>query len=364
MTRSKRTRPQQFVPYDYEAVYQEELEREDAALVDDLIRRGARVIYATKRIDAGDQVEIEVFPEFTKRQDVPPEGRRPGYNVLAQRDLKDRNARKYCERLINENFTSRDIWITLTYTNRNLPRTEDEALDNMQKYIKRIAYRRKKLGLPPVRYVYVTEWEEEGKKIRCHHHVVMDGDLSMDEVERAWKLGRRNETRRLDYDENGLSGLAHYITKDPKGKKRWCASKNLKKPVEHKNHQQFGPKKVEKMAKNYDDAVELIQKAAPGCWFKSIERRFNKFNGLFYFYAKLRRQCSPGDLVTVRDAENLGFDGLAIYELISHDCVTAQVRKQGSRGRSYTVPLEQLHLFKKGGKQRRTKQTKRQNSRS
>lgn len=47
-----------------------------------------------------------------------------------------------------------------------------------------------------------------------------------------WKLGRRNQTRRLDYDENGLSGLAHYITKDPKGKKRWCASKNLKKPEE------------------------------------------------------------------------------------------------------------------------------------
>lgn len=246
-----RKKPAPFIPYDYEAAFDRTIDQDDDLFVRELIRKGKRVIYATKRIDAGDQVELEIYPEFVKREDIPAAGRRPGYNAQAQRNLKDKNARKNCERLINTNFTSQDIWATLVYTDRNLPGSMEEALENMQKYIKRINYRRKKLGLPPAKYVYVTEWsEDDNHKIRCHHHIVMDGQLSMDEVESAWKLGRRNQTRRLDYDENGLSGLAHYITKDPKGKKRWCASKNLKKPEERKNHQTFSHNKAKKMAEN------------------------------------------------------------------------------------------------------------------
>lgn len=361
---TRKNRTLRYVDYDYEAAYQEQLKREDAELVDELIRKGTRVIYATKRIDAGDQVEMEIYPEFTKKEDVPEEGRRINYNAQAQRNLKDKNARKNCERLINANFTSQDIWITLTYTNRNLPGSMEEALKNMQRYIKRINYRRKKQGLEPARYVYVTEWSQDEKnRIRCHHHVVMDGDLTMDEVEKAWKLGRRNETRRLDYDENGLSGLACYITKDPQGKKRWCASKNLKKPTEHKNHWQFSPRKVEKMARSYDDAVNMIKAAAPGCWFKSLDTRYNEFNGKFYFYAKLRRMCSPGDVVTIRDAEDLGFDNALAYEITQTDGPNAWVRREGSKGKAYQVPLEQLHLLRKGGKTKCKQQTKRQNSR-
>lgn len=360
---AQKKKRQTYVEYDYESAYQEQLDREDAELVSDLIKKGARCIYATKRIDAGDQVELEVYPEFTRKEDVPEEGRRANYNAQAQRNLKDKNARKNCERLINANFTSQDIWITLTYTDKNLPDSMETALENMQRYIKRINYRRKKQGMEPSRYVYVTEWSQDEKnRIRCHHHVVMDGDLTMDEVEKAWKLGRRNETRRLDYDENGLSGLAHYITKDPQGKKRWCASKNLKKPIEHKNHRQFSPRKVEKMARSYDDAVNMIQAAAPGCWFKSLETRYNEFNGKFYFYAKLRRMCSPGDVVTIRDAEDLGFDNALAYEITRTEGPTAWVRREGSKGKTYEVPLEQLHLLRKGGKTKCSKQTKRRSS--
>ena len=354
-----------FIPYDYEAAFDKTIDQDDDLFVRELIRQGKRAIYATKRIDAGDQVELEIYPEFVKREDIPPAGRRPGYNAQAQRNLKDKNARKNCERLINANFTSQDIWATLVYTDKNLPKSMDEALENMQKYIKRINYKRKKLGLPHAKYVYVTEWsEEDGNKIRCHHHVVMDGLLPMDEVEKTWKLGRRNNTRRLDYDENGLSGLAHYITKDPKGKKRWCASKNLKKPEEHKNHKDFSTKKVKKMAEDYDAAVEMIKAAVPGCWFKSMERRINEFNGMTYIYAKLRRACAPGDLVHIRDAEDLGFDPGVVYELVEYKPEgQAMVRKTGSKGKKYQVPLEWLHLIRKGGRKKCKEQAKQVNSR-
>lgn len=351
-----RKKPPRYVDYDYEAAYQEQLDRDDKALTDDLKRRGARCIYATKRVDAGDQVDLEIYPEFSKRDDVPEAGRRKGYNAAAQRNLKDKNARKQCERLINENFTSRDLWATFTYTQDTLPQSMDEALENMQKYIKRLNYRRQKKALPPARYVYVTEWsEEEGKKIRCHHHIVMDGDMSMDDVESLWKLGRRNEIRRLDYDENGLTGLARYITKDPKGRRRWCASKNLRKPAEHKNHSQFSQRKVEKMAENYDDAVEMIKKAAPGCIFKTLERRYNEWNGKFYIYARLRRLCNPGDLVTIQGGESLGLDNAAAYVITETDGPMAWIRKNDKpKSKRYQVPLEKLHLLQRKDRSGRT----------
>lgn len=349
-----------YIPYDYEAAYQKATENLEESSLLELARKSGHAIYATRRIDSADQVELEIYPEFLRRQDIPAAGRKR-YNKEAQRNLKDRNARKYCERLINTNFTASDFWITLTYTDNCLPQSMAEAQANMQRYIKRINYRRKKAGFPSAKYIYVTEWRQRGQSIRCHHHLVMDGALSMDTVEQAWKLGRRNEIRRLDYDGNGVSGISNYITKDPAGKKRWCASKNLQKPIEHKNHRQFSRKKVLEMAKNYDRAVELIRKACPDCWFKSVERRYNDVNGLFYIYARLQKQCQIGQRVHLRNAEAIGLRSSDVVTLVAiqqDNHVPQAVIARGSR--QYVVPWEELHpaRVERSTKRRSTKRRK------
>lgn len=48
----------------------------------------------------------------------------------------------------------------------------------------------------------------------------------MEVVEAQWTFGRRNNIRRLDPDEKWLTGLAEYLSKDPKGKKREKADIN------------------------------------------------------------------------------------------------------------------------------------------
>lgn len=363
MKMQKIDRAKQYIPYDYEAAYQKSVEDLEENYLLDLAKKGARAIYATRRIDAADQVELEIYPEFLHRSEIPEEGLTKRYNQKAQRNLKDKRARKYCERLINTNFTAGDLWITLTYQDKCLPASEEEATKNMQKYIKRINYRRKKVGLSPARYLYVTEWRQSGKKIRCHHHLVMDGDLPMDAVEQIWALGRRNETRRLDYDENGISGISHYITKDPAGRKRWCASKNLKKPVEHKNHRQFSAKRVKEMVKRHDRAVELISKACPDCWFKHVERRYNEVNGMFYIYAKLQKQCQIGQRVHLRNAEAIGLRSSDVLLLTAFRFEKQVKRAVVARGRrTFTVSWEDLHparedecACKKEAKQRNRK---------
>lgn len=251
-----RKRGMQFIPYDYEAAYNKAMEDMHEWFIENLFQHRKKVIYALKEITAGDQFEIEIYPQFRSMDEVPPEGRTiKKDNNKAQKNLNDKNARKYVERLINENFSDRDIWMTLTYDDEHLPPDGDvdAAIKNVQKYIRRINYQRKKRGLPNAKYVYVTAYNPDAE-IRWHHHIVMDGALDMETVESCWKQSSRNEVRRLQTDENGLSGMANYIVEEKNrvpSEKRWNSSQGLRDPrikVVHSKRPAAGGsyKKIEK----------------------------------------------------------------------------------------------------------------------
>ena len=183
--RKRKKRGMQFIPYYYEAAYNKSIEFMHEWILENMFSHGRKMVYALKEITAGEQFEIEIYPQFRKMDDVPKEGQRiVKDNSRAQKNLNDKNARKYVERLINQNFGDRDIWLTLTYDDEHLPPDGDidAAIKNMQNYIRRVNYQRKKRGLPNAKYVYVTEYNEDAE-IRWHHHIVMDGALDMDVVE-------------------------------------------------------------------------------------------------------------------------------------------------------------------------------------
>lgn len=298
MSRKKNKRPRP-LPYDYEATFRDEIPENNIDEILELDRKRKGDVYATKEIRSGEQLEVEIYPEFGRGQKnlIPPEARKK--QQAAQKNLNDRNSRKQCERVINANFNDRDIWATFTYSQECVPSSMAEAQRNMQNYIRRINRRRKKQGLPNVRYVYVTERSDSG---RWHHHIVMDGDMDMDTVEEVWTLGRRNQVRRLSKDENGLSGMAHYLTKEPaqkaesKGLKSWVASKGLKQPDERVNHYKFRRKDVREMAKDANAVRGLMEKwySPEGYVFTSSRVMYNDFNGRFYIYARLRQPVPPG----------------------------------------------------------------------
>ena len=107
-----RKRGMQYIPYDYEAAYNKAMEDMHEWFIENLFQHRKKVIYALKEITAGDQFEIEIYPQFRSMDEVPPEGRTiKKDNNKAQKNLNDKNARKYVERLINENFSDRDIWM-------------------------------------------------------------------------------------------------------------------------------------------------------------------------------------------------------------------------------------------------------------
>ena len=159
----------------------------------------------------------------------------------------------------------------------------------MVNFIRKLNYRRKKNGLKNAKYIFITEYSEE-KKIRVHHHLIIDGDVeySIKELNKIWDKGNRNEIRQLDPDENGLTGLAKYLAKDPKGKKRWRSSKNLKKPVERKSYTRFKNRDVEKIVNNFGYAQIIATKKYRNKEYISHEVKYNTENGRYYIYVRMR----------------------------------------------------------------------------
>lgn len=299
-----------YIPYDYEGAYNESLENINEWFIKELAKHRKKTVYALKEIRAGQQMELEIYPQFQSMDDVPISGRRIVKDNAAQRNLNDKNARKHVERLINNNFSNNDLWVTLTYDNEHLPSSMDEAIRNMQKYIRRVNYQRKKKGLPNAKYIYVTEYNQAAK-IRWHHHIVMDGMLDMDTVEACWKQSSRNEVRRLRKDENGLTGIAKYITKDnvrSKSERRWNSSQGLRNPdvkIVHskKTDGTYKPisKFVPKFVENKNDIPQIVGKWYPDMKYLDADIYYNTWNCMFYIHIKMTRRKSNERLYKPRE---------------------------------------------------------------
>jgi hypothetical protein len=249
--------------------------------------------YREKRVLYGDYLDAELYP-VTLADTRASRKVKTQQSRIAQKNLNDRNAKKHVIRLINGNFSDQDIVVHLTYDQVHLPHDPKQAQKDLANFVRRIKGARKRQGLSALRYLAVIECanpDECSPAIRIHHHIVMSGDLSRDEVESLWGKGRANADR-LKADKSGYEGLARYMSKDPRGSKRWCASKNLKQPEVHVNDHKYSKRKVEQLAKNYGD-YEQIELLYPG--YEVIEARpeVNEINGGIYLYIKMRRRPDP-----------------------------------------------------------------------
>lgn len=304
--RKRKRRKKKNIAYDYESAYSNSLNEMNELMIYEMTQSIAKKDYALKEIKAGTQLEVEIYPQFNFWDEVPEAGRRELSDKLkrAQANLNEKNARKNLIRKINANFTDGDLWLTLTYDNDHLPEdgNMNEALSNMQKFIRRVNRRRKKKGLPNAKYIYVTEYAPLDH-IRWHHHIVMDGALAPDEVLTLWGQSSRNEARRIQTDENGLTGMAKYIVKQTRrvyGEKRWNSSQGLIEPdikVTHNKPSAAGQrdyKKIEKYVKKFvrdnNSIEEQLLRWYTDYDFTDSEVFFNDFNGLFYIRARMRKK--------------------------------------------------------------------------
>lgn len=244
-------------------------------------------------IVAGDSVEINIYPCFLNRKDVPRAGKYKESREV-QKKLNAKNSQKRLVRLMNANFTKGDLIMTLTYADGFYP-TPERAKKDMTNYIKRVRAYRKKQGLPPLKYIYVTESVPEGeqtRKVRIHHHMIINA-MDRDTAEKLWKAGR-TESKYAQPDDFGLEGFARYITKLSlsKGHHKWVASKNLDKPKEYKSVTHLSRKRFAEIIKA-EDKAELMESLYPGRlkYLDSNTYISDEYGG-FYLYSRLRRKES------------------------------------------------------------------------
>ena len=232
-------------------------------------------------------IEVDLFPYFGK----PIKGGRGKKHVEScpkQKNLNNKNAKRYFNQLAKSNFNITDYHTSLTYSKENMPGSVEEAEKIVTNYFRRLKRLRAKKGLPPLKYLLVTEIGQRGK---IHHHVIMNGGLSRDEVEDLWrKLGYAN-TDRLQFDAKGIEGLCNYLCKDPQGKRRWKQSKNLIKPwYRTPTDGKYSKQKIEQMAKLPQDSEEIKcfwEKQYRGYQLDESRAEFNTSIGQWSIYLKM-----------------------------------------------------------------------------
>lgn len=276
--------------YDYEEAYEKQLkELEEYEQERHQKEKQRNICYRTTTTKCGpERVEVDIYPSFGSRQDMP-RTRRGRESRAAQKNLNEKRARRYLIQLACTNFGKDDYWCTFTYDKEHLPATIDGCQREFSNFMKRVNRRRKKKGLPNAKYIVITEHTEN---TRAHHHVLIDGGLTRDELEDLWKCGGRNNLRRISPDEDfQIEGIGRYIGKQKKtAKKRWSRSKgNLKEPEVTRSYSRFSKRKVERMARDEEFLQEQIRKQYPGCKLLDTDIRVNDVNGGFYIYARLRR---------------------------------------------------------------------------
>lgn len=254
---------------------------------------------------------------------------------LAMQNCNERNSRRHLHWTVAENFTERKNHtqlVHLTYAPEWLPLTEEEAERIITNFIDKLNRRQAKkyaaaLKADPsnpggvlrkVKYIVVTEWQHEDKaaclkEVRYHHHMILECDLTTDEIKDCWSTGRGKwreplglvKCDRAEFNKGSLAAYCEYITKNPKRRRRWRQSQGLRRPTQPRpNDGRYTPKKLAEAATLYIDDAQFWEnrygtlKLGRGqVWqyaFTGAEARYNEITGEWHvtatFWADPRRQ--------------------------------------------------------------------------
>ena len=273
-----------------------------------------------KKIYCGEEyLEVDIV-RVTNKPEAGKE--KKGKSSAQQKNLNDKRSKRRFVQIANTNFGADDLHISTTYNEEHLPITLEEAERNVHNYLDRIKRKMKRETGQDLKYMLVTEYtpeDEEGqqltlegigdkgtKAVRIHHHIIINGGLSRDDLELMWSKTRINWKKakdpeyrknvdylgfvncdRLQPNENGIEGLVNYINKRKKGCKKWSTSMNLKKPKVRKNDSKYSYRKVCTLAKTPEDK-EYWRKAYKGYEPTKIDFQYNDYTG-WSVYLKMRK---------------------------------------------------------------------------
>ncbi len=246
-----------------------------------------RCLYREKKHFCGDYLEVDIFPVFEQSHC---RGKRRRPTTETQKKLNQRNAERKLIRLLNTNFTKNDIRFDLTYDADHRPATPEEAQKEMQNFLRRLKRYRKKRGLPDLKYIAVTEIGKRNG--RCHHHIIMNGGVLIGELAEIWGRGYTT-AKPLQFNDQGIVGIAKYLIKEPILGKRWSASKNLAKPKVTQRDGRLSRRKVREWHDSGADNRAEIEEIYEGYRLSEISPYYNEINSGYYLTVMLCKKSIP-----------------------------------------------------------------------
>lgn len=194
-------------------------------------------MYIEKKVYSGAVLEVEKTCSSKRKGKNTKRGPKMEKTPENMQKVNERNAAKRLTRIINANFGAGDLHMVWTYAPENRSENPTEAGKDLQKALRKLKAGYKKAGAE-LKYVAVTEYGQRS----MHHHLVINSGLDVAAIQKIWGLGKIHVTL-LD-DSGDYQRLARYLIKqtnktfnDPERcvwGKRWCASRNLVRPIEKK----------------------------------------------------------------------------------------------------------------------------------
>lgn len=239
-----------------------------------------RCLYREQITISGSYVDVDVYPVF-----APAGKRRKKYKPTSevQQIVNDRNKKMKLARLLNANFSRDDYTLTLTYRPEEHPEDDEECGKRMKNFLRRLRRAMKRV-CRELKYVCVTERSTRG---RYHHHLVINGGLTMREVQECWSHGLTNMSPLVFDDETGIMNLAQYMCKETVGYKSFTTSRNLVQPTVIEKTGRVSARDVRELAQ-YTDCSAEFTKLYPEYEFKSAFSLWNPENKYYYIRAFMR----------------------------------------------------------------------------
>lgn len=248
-------------------------------------------VYREKMYICGDYADVYIYPVYPNI--LRPSGRRRSRRAptrAVQEKLNRRHRAEKLSRLMNANFTEEDLAVTLTYAIN--PDSDEVAVKDIQKWLRRVRYRCKKAGIV-LKYIWTMERSGKG---RYHFHVVLSGGLDRDELEELWGHGYAN-SKRLQFDDNGLTALSRYMTKSVKDEEKaayraYNPSKNLIDPEPTYSDSRVRSRK--RAAALAEEDFGAWHELYPDYQIADLQPFFSDEYGSIYIFARLRRTERQG----------------------------------------------------------------------
>ena len=185
--------------------------------------------------EAGDTLIIENYYSSRWNKKNIRRGKNHQKTKESQERCNERKAVRNMIALLNANFKPGDCHLVLDYRPENRPSTPGEAKENIKPFLRKMRRLYKNGGIL-FRYVEACEF---GKSGGLHHHLVISGGVSVEDIRKKWPFGRSHFTP-LD-DTGEYSKLAAYILKNRKYWKavggtgtQYSRSRNMVVPQPHK----------------------------------------------------------------------------------------------------------------------------------